>query len=629
MANEFIARKGLIVLSNGATITGSVNSQGNINASGFSVSASAFTGSFVGDGSNLTGVATILAFTGSTGGTDIVNLKTEGLTFSGSSNLTATVTNNTVTYALNGIATTGSNTFVGNQFIQGTVSASSFSGSFFGNAAGLTGVSASALNNALTFGSGLSGSSFNGSVPVTIAMDTGSTHFITGSVNAMNLRGVFSSSVQTDVRNTTGIATIATTGSNAFTGVQNITNNTNSTLPSNGALVVVGGLGVGGNANISGSLSVVGTLTVATMSFQYVTSSQLNVSDNKITVQTNDLTRFGGLSVFDSGSTAATASIYWDSQNHNFIYENISGLGYNSALFIAGPQNTGALGNEVGLTVNRIPVASGTEHIDSRPESSSIRVDFPSRLTHVEAGLNVTGSVSSSVGFWGDGSNLTGLVTTLNVTGSQSGQGSINLRTQALIVSGVNGIGATFSGQTLTVSGANATTTTRGVASFNATNFTVNSGSVVSNPITFNGANINLGGTHAFGLQNITPYGASTTDQVTFSGGAIISGILHSSATVSSIVGPITNQVIATIVTGSYDAARFEYVVKDGTNFRTGTIMAVWRAGAVEHTDTSTNDIGNTAQATFDVDTTTTGNARLRFSATSNTWTVKTRVVVI
>ncbi len=40
MANEFIARKGLIVLANGAKVTGSLGVQGDINATGYNVTAS-------------------------------------------------------------------------------------------------------------------------------------------------------------------------------------------------------------------------------------------------------------------------------------------------------------------------------------------------------------------------------------------------------------------------------------------------------------------------------------------------------------------------------------------------------------------------------------------------------------
>lgn len=63
-----------------------------------------FSGSFIGDGSQLTGIATNLSFSGSgaTGGGDTINLKTENLKFEGGNNISATVTNNTVTYDLGG-----------------------------------------------------------------------------------------------------------------------------------------------------------------------------------------------------------------------------------------------------------------------------------------------------------------------------------------------------------------------------------------------------------------------------------------------------------------------------------------------------------------------------------------------
>lgn len=614
MANEFIARKGLIVLDNGATVTGSLNVQGNINAQNYSVTASlftgSFTGSFAGDGSNLVGIPTILTTAGNSG-TGTVSLLTQTLTINGDNGIITSASGQTVTVsAPSGTVSASSQVdhnsttnYVANQHIDHTTVS-------------------------ITAGSGLSGGG-NIDVTRTLTLNTGSTHFITGSVEAMNLRGVFSSSVQTDVRNTTGIETIATTGSNTFTGVQTISNTTNSTVFNDGALIVQGGVGIAKDVNISGSLKVVGLLTAVSMSTQYVTSSEYNVGTSKIVLNDDDNVRFAGISIYDSGSTNATASIFWDSLNHHFIYQNEGIDSYTGGMFIAGPKNTGALGDEVGLVDHRVPVAHGNDHIDSRIESSSIRIDFPSRLTHIEAGLIVTGSVTSSVGFSGDGSNLTGIVTNLNLTGSEGGTGTVSLKTQALTIDGENGIAATVSGQTITISGSNATTTAHGVAAFTGSNFSVNGGIVSSNPINFNGSNINLGGTHAFGLQNITPYGASTSDQVTLSGGAIISNVLYSSATVSNIVGPVTNQVIATVATGSHDAARFEYVVKDGTNFRTGTVMAVWNGSTVEHTDTSTNDIGNTSQAIFDVDTTVSGNARLKINLTSGTWTAKTAVMLI
>ena len=743
----------------------------------------------------------------------------------------------------------------------------SFTGSFIGNGSGLINVTAANVDYAnitnkptlvsassqidhdqttnfvanehidhstvnITAGSGLSG---GGDITATrtLTLDTSSAHFTGGVKSKLNADGVFSSSVQVqygsitgvpvgivssstqvDVRNTTGIATIATTGSNTFTGVQTISNTTNSTAFNNGALIVQGGVGIAKDVNISGSLTVTGILTAVTTSFQYVTSSQANIGVSRIVLNDDDNVRFAGLSVVDSGSTAGTGSLLWDSLKNHWIYQ-ADDQAYNSAVIIAGPKNYGTLGDEEELIAGRVPVATGGDHIDTNLASSSIYIDFSNRRTYIEAGLYVTGAITASAGFSGngsgltnvaatsvpysgitglptlvsassqidhdattnfvanehvdhstvnitagagllgggditttrtlsvnsgsmlpyysssifstvsgditinsegvasiaansvalgtdttgnyasavtagdgitvtgtagegisfgvalntgsshftggvvkalptgtvssslqfnslsspftgsftgsfigDGSGLTGIATTFAFTGSNDNvntASSVNLKTQGLIVSASEGIDVSVSGQTLTISGEDASTTNKGIAVFNSANFSVTSGQVTASAITFNGTPISLGGTYAFGLQNITPSGASTTDQVTLNGGAIIHGVLFTSASVTSIGGPVSNQVIATIPVASYDSAHFDYVIKDGTNFRTGTVMAVWDGTNVEFTDTSTNDIGNTLDEIFTVDISG-GNARLKFTSGTGTWTVKTAV---
>lgn len=609
MANEFIARKGLIVLANGAKITGSFSvSSDSIFNGPVTASAGAtgsFTGSFKGDGSALTGLVTDLRISGSTG-SDTLSLLTDTLALSGSNGVTTVVTNNTVTI---GIPT-------------GTVSASSQ----VDHNATTNYVANQHIDHttvSITAGSGLSG---GGTIAATrtLTLDTSSAHFTDGVKFKLNTDGVVSSSVQIDVRNTTGIATLATTGSNTFTGVQTINDTTNSTLYNNGALVVVGGAGFGKDVNISGSLTVTGLLTAVSMSTQYVTSSTYNIGVSKIVLNDDDNVRFAGISINDSGSTAATASIFWDSQNHHFLYENLAGAGYNSALLIAGPKNTGSLGNELGLTTGRIPVASGTDHIDTNPSLTPLRVE--GTTLHAEANVYVTGSVTASA-FAGDGSNLTGIVTNLNITGSDGGTGTVSLKTQALTIDGTNGLTATVSGQTITISGSNATTSTKGVAAFNSANFSVVGGEVTASAITFNSVPLNLGSSYAFGLQNITPSGASTTDQLTLNGGAIIHGVLFTSGSNSDV--DTGTEVVATVATSSYDAAFFDYVVKKSTNYRVGTVMAVWdTAGNIEFTDTSTNDLGSTADVVFTVDALA-GSARLKATVATDNWIVKTAVRAI
>ncbi len=129
-----------------------------------------------------------------------------------------------------------------------------------------------------------------------------------------------------------------------------------------------------------------------------------------------------------------------------------------------------------------------------------------------------------------------------------------------------------------------------------------------------------------FASSNFTfPQGLSVTGLLTASTSAYITNTLYSGSTVTGIVGPVANQVVASFATASYNSAHFDYVIADGTNYRAGTVMSVWSPGSIEFTETSTGDLGNTAQATFTVDILA-GVARLRFSNTSGTWTVKTGI---
>ena len=96
---------GVVTGAAGNLTTTAINGAGNIVATTGAtnlVATGSFTGSFTGDGTNLTGIATNLSFSGSgaAGGVDTLNLKTDTLKFEGGNNISATVTNNTVTYNL-------------------------------------------------------------------------------------------------------------------------------------------------------------------------------------------------------------------------------------------------------------------------------------------------------------------------------------------------------------------------------------------------------------------------------------------------------------------------------------------------------------------------------------------------
>ena len=170
----------------------------------------------------------------------------------------------------------------------------------------------------------------------------------TGSYTSTSSFGTYTSSNDsTNTTQNTRLSTIesrtgsfATTGSNTFIGTNVFT----------------------GSVFITSDLVVQGS-----SSLQNITASAVSIGTNTVILNTNTpILQFGGISVQDSGSTAGrSGSLLWNSVNDHWINVNPSGSdeGYNSAMVINGPKNTGSLGAEAGLTLNYIPVSQGEDHI--------------------------------------------------------------------------------------------------------------------------------------------------------------------------------------------------------------------------------------------------------------------------
>ena len=148
-----------------------------------------------------------------------------------------------------------------------------------------------------------------------------------------------------------------------------------------------------GNQTITGSLYVSQDLVVAgSSSIQNISSSNVVIGASYVTLNAfNPASRFAGLKIYDSGSTAATASIVWDSLNNKVLYQHPSGAdSYNSAWLISGPANVGALGSETGLTINKIQKATDDDHIgDSQITDDGTTVS-------IAGNLDLTGSMKSA-----------------------------------------------------------------------------------------------------------------------------------------------------------------------------------------------------------------------------------------
>jgi hypothetical protein len=175
-----------------------------------------------------------------------------------------------------------------------------------------------------------------------------------------------------DLQSVTG--SYATTSSfGAYTSSNDSTNTTQNTRLSTiesrtGSFATTGSNTFIGTNVFTGSVFITSDLVVqGSSSLQNITASAVSIGTNTVILNTNTpILQFGGISVQDSGSTAGrSGSLLWNSVNDHWINVNPSGSdeGYNSAMVINGPKNTGSLGAEVGLTTNYIPVSQGEDHI--------------------------------------------------------------------------------------------------------------------------------------------------------------------------------------------------------------------------------------------------------------------------
>jgi hypothetical protein len=165
----------------------------------------------------------------------------------------------------------------------------------------------------------------------------------------------------------------------------------NSLEEKTGSLATTGSNTFFGTQTFSGSVYVKENLIVqGSSSLQNITASAVDIGTNKIILNVNNPSvRYAGISVYDSGSTAGTGSLFWDSVENHWLYEHPSDSAapYNSAILISGPKNSGNLGEELELVNNYIVKAVGGDHI-----SSSAIYDDGSIVKIQNTTLNITGS---------------------------------------------------------------------------------------------------------------------------------------------------------------------------------------------------------------------------------------------
>jgi hypothetical protein len=170
------------------------------------------------------------------------------------------------------------------------------------------------------------------------------------------------------------------------------------------------------NLTLNGNFTVNGTA-----SYTYITASQLDVGTNFISVNVGEpAERFGGLIVYDSGSLShlATASLAWDSLNNHWVYQNASGSTYSGGMLLAGPRNTGSLGDEQSLTRWFVARSDGGDHLNNTQIFSSGSIHIVTGSLTVTAGT--TGSLLGTASYASQALSSSYSVTSSYVQNAQS-----------------------------------------------------------------------------------------------------------------------------------------------------------------------------------------------------------------
>jgi hypothetical protein len=226
-----------------------------------------------------------------------------------------------------------------------------------------------------------------------IETSTGSLNSFTNSINTtikskLDADSVVSGSSQIILSGTTGFSVVSASLSSLSSSISITNFNQDGRLTSienkTGSYATTGSNNFVGNQTITGSLVITQNLQVlGSSSVIYATSSQLIVEDNVIILNASTpAERFAGIQVYDSGSNGeVTASLFWDGLHNRWIYQNSSDSHYGGAMFIAGPRNTGSLGDEVTLTSGKLPKSIGGDHIGD------------SIVTETNGGIGISGSL--------------------------------------------------------------------------------------------------------------------------------------------------------------------------------------------------------------------------------------------
>jgi len=412
---------------------------------------------------------------------------------------------------------------------------------------------------------------------------------------------------------------IRVTGGTYSTGTATFTNNTGGTFSVTGfstATAFTGGT-VTGATNFTGGLTantisattylnlpVTTDITITGASYSNNTFTYTNNTGGTFNVLFNTVTGLTSTGTISSSILSATTYLNlpldirvtggtYTNGNATFTNNtggtfNVTGFSTSTATAFTGGTVTGATNFTGGVTANTI---SATTY-QNLP--TDIRVTGATYSNNTFTFTNNTGGTFST---------LFNTVTGLTVNGNLTVTGNTS-------VQGLSGTTATLSGSgqnILTIIGSGTTSPI----------FTVqgSSGELFSITDSLTGSLFSVN--DISGLPILEVFSDNTTLM-----GSYLAPSLNTTTKVTLTAG--TNTVYS-IPTSAYTGAFFDYTVisSGSTGARAGNIMAIWSGTSAQYSETSTNDIGNTAGITFSV-AVSGNNAVLSSSATTGGWTLKT-----
>jgi len=407
------------------------------------------------------------------------------------------------------------------------------------------------------------------------------------------------------------------------------------TFPYTGSALITGSLGITGSLNITSSTPT--TLLTVGANTLVVTGSRIGIGTETPSTLLHVVGNYSGSldnlipqMLFQNSNTTP-------STNKTAIVRVNVGTGYGGGypeVWLESQQTSGGAGLTKLRTVSNSPLIfytndtervriTETGNVGIRKTTTNANLDI-SGSTIITGSLIVTEGITGSLQgtasyavnalsasyapvfpFTGSAIITGSLVVTGSITSTQNIVASQNITASRAFISSSNG---TVSGSSLTVYGSGSAQPV----------FTVqgSSGELFSVTDSLTGS--------LFSVNDISglPILEVFSDNTTLIGNYLDPMLITTAKVTQTNSGSFT---VYSLPTASYDTAFFEYSVRSGSNARAGTIMAIQSGSSVNFTETTTTDFGNTTAVSFTV-IVTGSNMALTGSSTSGAWTIKSIV---